>query len=161
MREEHIVRPIVEEFARVLDRRTVLRRAAQAGFATAVALASGSFAAVSRVLADTTCSCSFPFGRSCGSLGYTCQSSGACSTRCDVCTSGSGGTCTCGYSAGWWYSCGCGGCGMGCHKCYDCICPPAGGCSALCGCRSSTCFCCNCCSPQDVAEELQRLGAAA
>ena len=144
----------LEGLARAVDRRSFLRRSAQLIFATGASLAFGSFAGISQVLA-AGCSCTFPFGLNCNSLSaiYACQSSGVCSTNCDVCTSSTGcGSCP--HATGHWSSCLCGTCGNGCHQCYDCICPASCGCSCACGCRSTTCSCCNCCTPQDIAREL-------
>lgn len=160
-----IVRRGLEGLARNVDRRTFLRRSMQLGFAGAVAAAAGSFGAVGRVLAMHACECDFPpygpGGSSCTSLGYTCPGPGGCPSGCKICL-WPGGSCpsSCGYDDGWWYSCGCGTYGLGCHKCYDCQCPSTStGCNGLCGCRSVTCYCCSCFTPQDIAAEISRLAA--
>lgn len=162
---DDILRRSLESFARSVDRRTFLRRAMQVGFAGAVGAAAGSVGAVERVLAVGACECDFPpvgpGGSSCTSLGYTCPAAGGCPDRCKICL-WPGGTCSanCGYDDGWWYSCGCGSHGLGCHKCYDCQCPSTStGCNGLCGCRSVTCYCCQCLTPQDMANEISRLAA--
>lgn len=154
------IRMALEGLARNIDRRSFLRRAMRVGFASAVAAAAGSLGMVGQVLAVCG-ACTFPFGRSCGSLGYGCPGAGGCPSGCQICQTAQCPT-YCGYASGWWYSCGCGTCGLGCHKCYDCTCPAgAQGCNGACGCRSTQCYCCQCCTPQDIQRELGRISAAA
>lgn len=145
-----------EGIARATDRRTFLRRAFQTGFAAAVAIASGSFGATGRILAASSCPCTYPRGVSCGSIGYSCPWGGGCPSGCKICETAA---CPdwCGYATGWWWSCGCGPGGSGCHKCYDCTCPSsATGCNGSCGCRSGQCWCCGCLTAEDIAREMER-----
>jgi hypothetical protein len=161
MSSDDPTRHVLEEFARAVDRRSFLRRVSSWGFAAAVATAWGSLGAASRVMADSTCSCSFPNnGVWCNSVGYTCPYAGGCPSGCETCDNCECSDCC--YTTGWWYSCGCGSHGMGCHKCYDCKCPTGSSCARRCGCRSGQCYCCSCLTPQDIANELagvQQLGA--
>lgn len=154
----------LEAFARTVDRRAFLRRTFQVGFASAVGLTTGSFGFASQVLAFHCQPCNYPYGRTCNSLGYACPGGNgwSCPSGCSIC----GPECPppqyeCIYDDGWWYACGCGTCHLGCYRCYDCKCPSSAGCTAACGCRSNVCECCNCCSPQDLAEERRRLASAA
>lgn len=153
-------KPFLEGLARRLDRRTFLDRALRTGFALAAGLALGTTQIVEVLAANGNCkACSFPQGRGCGSLGYSCPTALKCPTGCKYCTSTAG--CSsygCIYSSGHWTVTGCGYCGQGSIQCSDCVCPSTQSCSSsnVCGCRSG-CVCCNCCSPQDVAAEMQRL----
>lgn len=155
MNSDDPTRLALEGLARAVDRRSFLRRVSQLGIATAIASVWGSLASVGLVAASHgACLCHFPGPNhySCGSLGYGCPGAGGCPSGCELC---SGCECSdCCYASGWWYSCGCGSFGLGCHKCYDCICPAGAGCGGRCGCRSTQCFCCQCQGPQDIANEL-------
>lgn len=143
----------LEEFARRIDRRGFLKRASMTLFAAAAATALGSLANATRVYAShAACQCHPPNGVYCSGCPSTTE--GGCPSGCSVCTSSSGcSLAKCPYSSGNWSSCGCGICGAGCVVCYDCKCP---GCSNICGCVS-TCLCCNCCGPQAIAEEMERI----
>jgi len=139
----------LERFARLVDRRTLLRRAFQTGFATLTVMVFGSVALGQKAYADSTCSCSF--FNTCSTC-PTGTGGGCPSGACSVCT---GDQCIgCGHASGHWSSCGCGTCGFGCRECWDCKCGP--NCQIVCGCRSD-CSCCGCCSPADIAAELARV----
>ncbi len=151
---------LLERFARRLDRRTFLDRALRAGFALAAGLALGTTQVVEVLAANGNCKpCTWPQGRPCSTLGYTCPTAKTCPPGCKFCKSTDG--CSgfgCVYSAGAWTVTGCGICGDGTRLCSDCVCPSTQSCTSsnVCGCRSG-CTCCNCCGPQDVAAEMQRL----
>ncbi len=152
----------IEGLARLVDRRTLLKRAFRLGFAGALGAALGSIDLARTYANKQNCkACDYPpfgpGGVSCNSLGYSCPTWGGCPSGCKVCLY-PGGSCPehCGYDDGWWWVWGCGPNGMGAVKCYDCQCPSSStGCNGLCGCRSA-CFCCQCTTPQQLAQEIMR-----
>lgn len=138
----------LEELARRVDRRIFLKRALHTGFSLMVGAALWSLPAARAVIA-AGCMCGPPGGTYC--VGCPTDSTGGCPTECDICVLGECAGCI--YPSGHWTSGGCGTCGNGSVQCYDCNCGRPGHCST-CGCKSA-CFCCNCCSPQDIAHELE------
>jgi hypothetical protein len=154
---------LTESIARGISRRQVLTRTVKGVIATAAGTALGIFVNMKEAFA-VTCTCDW-YGGS-GNAGCpnhpSCPGNGGCPSGCSPCTSYNGqltcnnGTYACGYSNGTWVSCtGLGYCGNGSRICTDCKCPD---CSYVCTCLSA-CFCCNCCTPQDVEKEMQRLKA--
>jgi hypothetical protein len=164
---EDPIRLQLESLARVVDRRLFLKRVFRVGMAGALGMALGSIDLARTYANMQNCKgCDYPpvgpGGVSCGSKGYTCPSAGGCPSGCKVCKY-PGGTCpsSCGYDDGNWWVWGCGPTGMGAVICYDCQCPSTSTyCNGLCGCRSS-CICCHCTTPQELAQEVLRVSAAA
>ena len=149
------IRWAVESLSRTLDRRRFLSRSMRTGFALFAGAALGSVQAIRAIAANGGCKpCTYIRGHTCNYYGYPCPSTQnpTCPSGCSVCTSGCSGWC--GYASGWWTVTGCGTCGNGTVECIDCKCPD---CAHACTCRTN-CYCCNCCSPQDIIEELHRLG---
>ena len=145
-----------EAFARVLSRRKMVATTVKGLFATLVAATLGQFLNVGEAFAITcTCDENWTTGSPCTNIGYPCPSYG-CPSGCTTCTSYDwcGGWCD--YSNGKWVSCsGFGPCGKGYKVCRDCKCPD---CNTKCTCLSHI-VCYNCCTPQDVKAEMQRLAA--
>lgn len=156
----------IEQFARVIDRRSFLRRTFRVAFAGALGAALGSLDVARLYANNQNCkACDFPpvgpGGVSCTSLGYTCPGAGGCPSGCKVCKAS--GTCpsNCGYPSGMWWVFGCGPGGMGAVQCYDCQCPSSStGCNGLCGCRSN-CICCSCTTPQELARVVRQMSVPA
>lgn len=137
-----------ETLTRRLTRRDVVRRAVLGG-ATGIAF----FSIGQRSAFAAGCQCG-PTSRCSG-----CPSDG-CPSGYSLCKKPSSGNCTnnqgynCIYPSGYWIACsGLGFCGNGYETCYDCIGPS--GCAGWCTCLSS-CYCCECCTPEQVRAEALR-----
>lgn len=151
---------LTESVARAISRRRMLLKAAK-GTVTAIAgVALGQLIGVRNAFA--ACGCNWYGGAgnaNCPDVGG-CPATG-CPAGCSLCTSSD--VCRnsqgyyCNYAGGSWVACtGQGTCGNGHRTCTDCKCP---NCSYVCTCLS-VCICCNCCTPQDVEAEMQRLAVA-
>lgn len=146
-----------ESLARKLNRRKMMTNTIKGVFATVAAATIGQFANIGQAFAvSCTCDDNWTNGSPCNNIGYPCPSTTGCPSGCAVCTNNDcGGWCN--YSTGSWISCtGLGTCGNGYKKCVDCKC--AGTCSKKCTCLGP-CICCNCCSAQDIRDEMHRLAA--
>jgi len=155
---------LTEQVTRRFTRRAVLRSVLKGSVATVAAMSIGNLTGIRNVFA-TTCTCSYI--NHCTNFGYTCPSNYPfCPSQCTVCTSdgqccsfkcGSSYCCHCDYTkaqGGQWLACtGLGNCRNGYAVCTDCYC---GSCSKACTCLSG-CQCCDCCTPEDVFREHQRL----
>lgn len=154
---------VAEDVARAVSRREVVFKGLRGLAAAAAAVSVGSLAGVKDAFARTacTCSCAYPGCGNCSCRGKTCPTNG-CPSSCKICHLGDCSNGGCPYSDGNWVCCsGCGVCGFGYYVCYDCRCPTCTGCSGCsnkCGCKSG-CLCSGCCSPAEVAAEMQKLAA--
>jgi hypothetical protein len=164
------VSTFTEGVARSLSRRRVLVTSAKVAAVTVAGATLGIFVNIKDAFAST-CTCHW-YG---GSGNANCPShpgcngiNGVCPSGCSICVCAvwQNNNCVqegcvipgygCNYPNGSWVSCtGQGTCGNGQRVCVDCKCP---NCSYVCTCLSS-CVCCNCCTPQQVEDEMRRLRA--
>lgn len=142
-----------ESFARMLSRRRVAGMTVKGLFAT---VAGATLGQVTGGAANASCYCTcddcWTVGHHCDHIGFPCPPHN-CPTGCVTCHSGDcGGWCN--WQSGKWVACsGLGKCGKGYRYCRDCKCPH---CSHKCTCRSAI-TCENCCTAQDVRNEMERL----
>lgn len=142
-----------EEVVRVVTRRKLLGRMVKIVPAAFAGASVGSIARFKDVFASCTCSYIAVCNGSCPS--------GGCPSGYSTCCRDNGGYgCGCVYyiSQGChWVGCSNQGtCGNGYELCTDCW---KGSCGTACTCKSS-CICCGCCTPAEVATEHARIIAA-
>ncbi len=154
---------LTESLARSLGRRKMIGTTVRGLTAAIVAATLGQFTNIGQAFAqECKCQCD-----ECWTNGQPCQfcPTTGCPSNCQVCTSSSG-CIFCGYASGHWvaYQCtGLGTCHNGYKICTDCKCKNSHGqydCNYTCTCLSA-CICCNCCTPQDVKAEMERLALSA
>jgi hypothetical protein len=155
-----------ESVARSISRRQIMTRTVKGVIVTVAGTALGTLVNMKAAFA-VSCTCDW-YG---GSGNANCPShpgcgGAGCPSGCTPCTGDhskgiyncNNGYYSCGWISGSWVSCtGLGICGNGSRICTDCKCPD---CSYVCTCLSQ-CTCCNCCTPQDVEQEMKRLKALA
>jgi len=123
-------------FARALDRRSFLSRAAAVTAGGIATIVIGQGLGAEDAFAHASTPCYPPCGKKCAN----CNDNGTCVSPYSTCTTGMGVDQCCVYASGWWYTIP--NANGGRHKCYDCrvygpiVCNGAA-CTGLCGCKST------------------------